>query len=307
LSKCKNISYILSRNIEAYAKAGRGQSKRADRKTHKGKTINVHSDQTRQTYISECRKYGKWVQSHHPEAYRDAENAKNYVPEYLRSISNNSSRATAAAGIAKGYGLSDGGKSWGVPLGGRNGTTISRGRTLTARAVAWRTNHAGAAEALRSCGLRAGKPASRAADSTAHEMWALRSEDIHQATDGTWRCHVKGKGGLWRDSIIIPGDGLRWMLNRKAETASNNGYIFRGVPGIGNSAINIHAFRAEYAVKCYEYYQNQGDYATGEMYCPRDGSETSWDKGILTAVNEQLGHGDNRAYTAYYNYLSYGK
>jgi hypothetical protein len=69
---------------------------------------------------------------------------------------------------------------------------------------------------------------------------------------------------------------------------------------------NIHALRAAYAVRMYHQYEGDGHTATGSMYTPRDGSATSWDKGCLRAVNHDLGHGDNRASTAYYNYLSYG-
>lgn len=294
MSKNKNISYLLARNIEAAAERGRGTSKRAARA--KGGTADkVYSTVTLKGYVKQCKTFAKWERERHPEGYRDLSVAEGHVAEYLSGIGNNGSRMAAAAALAKAFGR-DGGTSWGVDLGSRPLAQITRGRTPTARATAWAANHAEVAEACRCLGPRAGK-----------EATAIRGADVHVHADGSVTVHIVGKGGLVREAPVwsAPGNtaGRDWIVARAREVGPG-GHIFGGVPGMSHA--NLHSMRADYAARMFAQYA-ASDRATGQMYTPRDGSGTTWDKGALNAVSECLGHGDKRFSTVYHNYLSYGK
>lgn len=294
MGKSKNIGYQMARAIQAAAERGRGTSKRAAR-ANGGTGDKVFSDVTRANYIKACKVYAKWVQTNHPDAYRDMAAAEAHVGEYLQGIGNSGSRMAAAAALAKAYGK-DGGASWGVDLGSRPLAQITRGRTPTARATAWAANHADVAEACRCLGPRCGK-----------EATAIRGTDVHVHADGSVTVHIVGKGGLVREAPVwtAPGNtaGRDWIVAR-AQEVGPGGHIFGAIPGLSHA--NLHAMRADYAARMYAQYA-ASDRATGQMYHPQDGSQSAWDKGALDATSAALGHGDRRFATVYYNYLSYGK
>ena len=222
------------------------------------------------------------------------EAARTLVPAYLLTISNPGSRATVANGLAKGFNAGTG-KAWGVKNGKRHLTQITRGRQLTSRAQAWRRNHPIEAEACRCAGLRC-----------LREALDLRGGDVMERDDGSVALRVTGKGGLKREALVWsePGNtvGRDWIL-RRAKEVGQSGKVFAGVPDLRNA--NLHAFRAEYAARMYLYFLHNGA-ATGKLYRPRDGSAVALDKGAMAAMNAVIGHGDHRASTDWYNYLSYG-
>ena len=71
------------------------------------------------------------------------------------------------------------------------------------------------------------------------------------------------------------------------------------------SHANVHGWRADYAARCYQYALDNGK-GSGNVYHAKN-NNTTWDKGALDFVSENLGHGEGRYYTVVYNYLSYGK
>lgn len=295
MSKNKHIGYTLARNLEAAANRGRGTSKRAAKATG-GTSDKIYSNVTLKGYIKQGKAFAHWVQANHPDAYRDMAAAEAHVAEYLQGISNSGSRMAAAAALAKGFGRDGGGASWGVALGQRPLAQITRGRTTTDRAAAFAQNHPDVCEALRCCGLRVS------------EAQALRGCDVYvRQSDGALVAHViKGKGGRSREAVVWSSGGNtagRDWLAAHAQSAGPGGKVFGGYD---LSHANCHAMRADYAARMYAHYAASSA-ATGQMYTPRDGSATSWDKGALDATSEVLGHGDRRFSTIYYNYLSYGK
>lgn len=294
MAKRKNIAHILLSRIDAAHQQGRGHSKRADRQN--GSAPNrLYSDITAHNYAAICKRFARWVRTEHPEAWKSIDAAQELVPEYLGNIDNPGTRATVANALAKGFGIGTG-KAWDVDYGTRHLSQISRGRQLTARAEAWRRNHPVEAEACRCAGLRCLK-----------EAMDLRGNDVIRREDGSVVLRVTGKGGLKREALVWSAPentvGRDWFLRRAAEVG-DSGKIFRDVPDLVNA--NLHAFRAEYAARMYDYFLRNGA-ATGELYRPQDGSEVVLDKGVLAAVNTVIGHGDHRACTDWYNYLSYGR
>ena len=79
------------------------------------------------------------------------------------------------------------------------------------------------------------------------------------------------------------------------------GALWPSVP----SHANVHGWRADYAARCYQYALDNGK-GSGDVYHAKN-NNTTWDKGALDFVSENLGHGEGRYYTVVYNYLSYGK
>lgn len=295
MAKKKSIAHILLGRIDAAHQHGRGHSKKADRQAGLAEN-RLYSDVTAHNYAAVCKRFAGWVRQEHPEAWKDIDAAQALVPEYLLTISNPGSRSTVANALAKGFGVGTG-EAWGVEYGIRRLKMIWRGRQLTHRAQAWRRNHPEVAEACRCSGLRCIK-----------EAMDLRGNQVIQREDGSVVLRVTGKGGLKREALVWsePGNtvGRDWFL-RRAKEVGDSGKVFRDVPDLRNA--NLHAFRAEYAARMYLYFLNDGHSATGELYRPRDGSEVVLDKGALAAVNVVIGHGDNRACTDWYNYLSYAE
>lgn len=294
MAKKKNIIHTMLRNIDLAHQQGRGHSKRADRQAGVSEA-RIYADTTAQNCVKICKRFGRWVRREHPAAWKDIDAAQKLVPEYLHNIDNPGSRATVANALAKGFGVGTG-KAWDVDYGTRRLSQIWRGRQLTSRALAWRRNHPVEAEACRCAGLRCLK-----------EAMDLRGNDVIQREDGSVVLRVTGKGGLKREALVWsePGNtiGRDWFLMR-AFLVGTSGKVFRDVPDL--TSANLHAFRAEYAARMYDYFLRAGA-ATGELYRPQDGSEAVLDKGVLAAVNTVIGHGDNRACTDWYNYLSYGR
>ena len=294
MAKKKNIVHTMLRNIDLAHQQGRGHSKRADRQAGVSEA-RIYADTTAQNCVKICKRFGRWVRREHPEAWKDIEEARKLVPAYLKTIRNPGTRATVANGLAKGFNAGTG-KAWGVKNDKRHLSQITRGRQLTSRAEAWRRNHPVEAEACRCSGLRC-----------LREALDLRGGDVVEREDGSVVLRVTGKGGLKREALVWsePGNtvGRDWFLMRAANVGES-GKIFRDVPDLRNA--NLHAFRAEYAVRMYQYFLNDGHSATGELYRPLDGSAVALDKGALAAMNTVIGHGDHRASTDWYNYLSYG-
>lgn len=297
MAKNKNLRYQLCREVEKKWMSGKGQSKRSARAKAKASgrdtPTSIHSKCTKENYMQSCKSFASWVKENHPDAYHSMEAAKAHVPEWLKTYQNSGSRMGHAAALAKAYGM-DGGKSWGVALGHRPLNGIHRGRVSSSRSTAWASNHSDVAEAFRCCGLRRS------------EAQALRGADVYQRADGQWCVHVvSGKGGRSRESVIwsAPGDtaGLDW-LRAAAAAAGPDGRVFGNVPDMVHA--NIHSFRAEYAGRLYQSVSSGGG-GSGDMYRPMNG-HGEWDKGVLAVVSRNLGHGDKRCSTIYYNYLSYG-
>lgn len=260
-----------------------GTSKRADERAHAGRAAYIHSAGTMRTYIQHARQYGDYLRNHGLNHATMAE-AQEHAHEYIKSQSSTWSQHAARSALARVFGVD--GRCL-CELEGRNRHAITRGRDQTARADAIDRNHADLAEIGRSCGARHS------------ELERLRCEDIHER-DGDLYVHIRGKGGKERDALILPGRG-RELIARAVETRGR-GCIVDRVP----SGANVHAWRADYAARCYNYALQHGK-SSGEKYQPRDGSKTTWDKGALAFVSENLGHGEDRCYTVYTNYLSYGR
>ena len=298
MAKVKTIKQQLQHNLQMAQDAGRGKSKHEARQKlgYKGANAGrIYADSTYRGYQQHACHYAEWVRREHPEAWKNMDAAAALVPEYLGQYKSAATRSTKANALAKAFGSSAGGgtavERWGN-TGTRRACDITRGRELTQRAARWRENHADVAEALRCSGLRSGV-----------EATPMRGRDVLVRPDGVY-IHVRdGKGHLVRTSRVWESAGNtagRDWLVAKAQAVGPGGLVFGDVPGLKNA--NVQAFRQEYAARMYDFHAAE---ATGKLYHPDNGDIC--DKGQLAAVSRELGHGDDREYTNYHNYVSPGR
>lgn len=277
----KNIRYQMCRALEAQVKLG--QSKRASERQNGGKSPYLHSSATVRTYMQQARQYGDWLRKKGLN-HCTMEEARAHAADYILSQNSAWSQATARAALARVFGCP---AAEICPIERRSAEDIIRGRTQTARAAAIEKGHADLAEACRSLGARHNR-----------ELVQLKGSDLHWK-DGNLFAHIKGKGGRARDALVLPGKGRDIILAAFKDHPDTP--LFQ-VP----KNANVHAWRADYAARCYEYALENG-HISGTFYHCRDGSGSVYDKGALNFVSAQLGHGEGRYYTVVYNYLSYGK
>lgn len=302
----KNIKYLMLRELEQQYRPG--TSKRAEIRKNRaaaydeamregagvmaaataardtGRSDYIHSASTLRTYCQQTRRFGNWLISQ-GLGHCTMEEARSLAPEYIFSHSSFWTQQTARSALARVFGCLGPDICELAPRGAEN---IIRGRIETPRAAAIERNHPDLAEVCRSVGLR-----------HLRELDVVTAANFFTGDDGHLYCHIQGKGGRWRDALVLdgPGRGLIEAAIREHPT----GRLFR-VP----SHSNVHGWRADYATRCYEYAMTHG-MATGELYRPRNMDGVAFDKGALAWVSAQLGHGPGRFYTVVHNYLSYGE
>ena len=279
MPKKKTIRHQMKRKLELLTHLH--TSRHEEKAANQGRSAAIHSTGTLQTYLQQADNFADYLIDHNMK-YCTLEEAQAQAADYVRSRQSTWSQSTARAALAKIFGVPG---ELLCPLEKRSPDQISRGREYTDRTAAIERNHKDLATACRAMGLRRGK-----------ELQSLTAKDIRYK-GGDMYARVKGKGGRIREAFILPA-GREIISQRIAERPT--GPLFT-VP----SHANVHRWRADYAAQCYQYALDHG-HSSGTYYCPHDGSGTRWDKGALDWVSQQMGHGSDRYYTLYYDYLTYG-
>lgn len=278
----KNIRYRMLRELEGQVRLGEG--KKAYKTKGYVKSPYLHSGATVKTYMQQTRQYGNWLRDRGLN-FCTMQQAREHAAEYVLQQESAWSQSTARAALARVFHCS-GDEICSVR--DRKPADIKRGRKQTERVRSIERNNQDLAEACRSLGARHNK-----------ELAALAAKDLFYGSNGNLYAHIAGKGGRKRDALVLPGRGRE--IIEKAAAERPDGPLF-DVP----SHANVHAWRADYAARCYQYALDH-DLGNGELYHCRDGSGRTYDKGALAFVSLQLGHGPKRYYTVVYNYLSYGQ
>lgn len=278
----KNIRYQMCRELEG--KIRLGSNKRAAERDNNGTSQYIHSAQTARTYMQQTRQFGDWLRER-GMGYCSIDEARQHAAEYVREQKSSYSQHTARSALAKTFGCTGNDI---CELGKRETSKITRGREVTERQAGIERQNPGLAEVCRSIGARHNR-----------ELVRIAAKDFHYDNDGNMYCHIKGKGGRVRDALVMPGRG-RDIIEAKIKEQPR-GALWPSVP----SHANVHGWRADYAARCYQYALDNGK-GSGNVYHAKN-NNTTWDKGALDFVSENLGHGEGRYYTVVYNYLSYGK
>ena len=283
----KGIRYLMCRELEKQIQTG--TKKRDDRErqfaeTGERKAQYIHSEKTIETYMQHARQYGDWLRER-GMGRCSLQEAREHAGEYISSMPSAWSQKCARSALArvfdcKGQDL--------CAVKDRRSEDIVRGRTMTDRAAAIERNHPDLAEVCRSVGVRHGR-----------ELFQICPDAIRYK-DGEMYLNLIGKGGRPRE-ILVLGKGREISERDLASGRFSGKDQMYHVP----SHMNVHAYRADYAARCYDYAARH-NLASGETYHSRKLGK-DYDKGCLSFVDQNLGHGGERFYTAIVNYLSYGK
>ena len=122
-------------------------------------------------------------------------------------------------------------------------------------------------------------------------LMRLTKDDIRQRSDGLYEVHLREKNNMERWAIVHPSyqETVLRLFETSKSYKSPNGEVrlFRKTdipPG------SIHDLRAEYASNMYQYFEEH-ELGNGILYhCRKDLAGTSYDKGLMQLVSEQLGH-----------------
>lgn len=177
----------------------------------------------------------------------------------------------------------------------RHRADIKRGRQMSASDARHHTPEQQAVRTIaRACGARRGG------------ILGLTEEDL-LARDGHLYVHLCEKGGKEREAIVLPQYEnavkeifIAYAQNPLAAVTGGKKRLF------SRSALPkdmpLHYLRAQYAQDLYRYYEAQGA-ATGRLYhCRVDRKGQSFDKGVLMAVSQNLGHSRCDVVVSHYLY-----
>lgn len=297
MAKNKNSRHEMLRTLQAKYKPGTSKrDARLDYQTITGRrsapSPYIHGDSTMQAYCHHAGLYGDWLREQGHNKTTEAERVQ-LAPVYLRELADKgwaaSSLKLIRAAIAKannctGADIDD--------LPNRKGAEISRGRAShgappTGRRQAERAA-VGRAAGLRSC------------------EWDLdRLKDVGTDEAGNVvSITAIRKGGQLVTSPVREGSRGQELLTAAYRSGGLEG-ISMGLMR-GRSHDNTHGYRADYAAWAYQHAADLG-LSGGKGSYHSDVTGLDYDRQQIDYTNHCLGHGDDRAYTAVVNYLSYGQ
>lgn len=271
-----NIKYELLRTLEN--KVALGQSKISSENKNNGQSPYMHSASTVRSYMQQVGEFGIYLRERGLNKI-SVEESKQYAKDFVLSKNSVWSQNLARSALAKVYGCSS---TEICTLDKRGKEDITRGRTMTARAAAIERNHPDLVDFCKSTGLRNNK-----------ELQQI-TKDNFSFDNNKINLTVVGKGGLIRTINIKPEDIEK--VRNFYEKYLSNGDKVRVYHGM-----NVHKYRSDFAKSTYQYALANG-YGNGQIYKPHHDGRT-FDKGALSYVSNQLGHGSGRYYTVVANYL----
>ena len=261
----------------------------------------IYSWSTYRSYLKHAVYFSRWIEKNHPECKTLAK-ARPYVNDWIQSrIDQGMSAYTVkleTAALAKVYGCST--KDFiQTPERNRSKIVRSRGDKIRDKHFSKKNN----AELVTFCkctGLRR------------HELKKVRGDQLIQNEDGSYSVQViSGKGGKDR-TVPVTGSPEEVLTVVRIMKASGNSKVWATV----HNALDVHALRAEYAMRVYRkharpveslrgqfmddpdrkgktissLYKSRGEYA-GQVY----------DRAALLEVSKALGH--NRVSVVAEHYL----
>ncbi len=280
----------------------RGQSKYAVKKQMRdhesGKyPKGIYSSSTYNTYAKHTLHFIQWALQVHPEI-RKFNGAKSLVAEYLNrqivaglSVSTVHTRQFSLAAAF----LCDS-SDFGFVCPKRERKIITRSRSTAVED----TNHALSKEDAVLERFLVGTGCRRI------EALRLRSSDLHRNLDGSYTVYLRGKGGKKRLAPVLPGyeqDVQAFFARPTVACPTKHGMEQRIFSKSELGHWDIHARRAQYASKLYQYYDAQIPLSPEERiyHCRKDMKGLSFRKSVLLRVSRALGH--NRCDVVVSHYL----
>ena len=245
-----------------------GYSKHQDKKLG---IINdyIYSWSTYKAYLKHCCYFVKWCKLNHK--CKTLDDCKPYINEYLKTrfhLSPYTIKLEACA-IAKLYGCS----SYDfIPTPKRHRANITRSRGFAKRdKIFSEEKNKELVTFCRSTGLRR------------REVTHIRGNQLI-FKDGNYYLGVKGKGGRYRESLII-GD-VNLVVNMMKSAGDNK--VFKSV----STNADIHSYRADYCNSLYNMFaRDVKTLPKSEVYCCRNDLAGVWyDKKAMLIASSNLGH-----------------
>jgi len=285
MSKNKSMAYQVK---GALSKQLRIRESRHRAKQEEGRnTAGIFSWSTYNNYVKHCTAFAEWARKEY--GCRTIEQARQYVPEYLRIRMEKGLSAWTvkldASAIAKLYQCRT--TEFGIITPERKRADIKRSRGAADSHFS-EDNNRDVVLFGRGTGVRR------------HEMAALRKRDVYWE-EGTLYIHVEqGKGGKRRNAPVRPEYTEHvWRMAERADKPDD--YIFskREMP----NRLPEHRYRAEYAKEMYlKVARPVEELAKGERYvCRKDKKGTVYDRDAMLMVSRYMGH--NRVDVIAYSYL----
>ena len=293
MSKKGVIAYGLRKSLEKNKRYGR--SKEIDKKAARDSSketgfyiqpTGIRSGETMKTYSKQTAAFAKWVVQNSPA--KNWEQAKKFVPQYLQSMVDGKlltqygkpyspwSIHTVASALGSAYGCSK--NDFGVSLPMRSRDVIKRSRNGNA-SKAYERYTAERFERVRRF--------VEATGARREGLINLRKNDIRER-DGKLEVHFREKNGLERWAQVANGEEafVRSVFNdSKGDYGKTGDRVFdkRDLPS------ELHSHRHGYAKTMYREFCNE--FRSGKLvYCRGAYVGISFDKGVLLAVSEQMGH-----------------
>ncbi len=236
----------------------------------------IYSYQTLRSYLKQCCEFASWAKAQHGGKYLS--DIRAHVPEYLRmriaaGVSPYTVRLDASA-FSKLYQCSS--RDWGVVLPRRERVNITRSRGPRKHDAEFsESRNAAAVGFCKGTGLRK------------HELVALLPQNI--ASDGSSVTVIKGKGGKTRTVPVLPIFQAHVAAMREGAIAEGRDRVF--MRSEVKNRMDEHGYRREYAQALYTLFESSGLNVTNTRYhCRKDKSGISYDRGVMAAVSQALGH-----------------
>lgn len=269
----RGLSLVRQIQLTLESKLAIGQSKFADKQTEQGIKDKIYSWETFKSYMKHCNYFAKWCKENYN--CKTLEECRPYADEWLKTRFNLSAYTVKleVSALAKLYGCSINDF---VATPSRHREDIRRSRGITEQDKHFSVeNNKDLVEFCRSTGLR------RA------ELQALRGNKLEYNTEtGKYYIIVDSgsKGGKPREALVCGNIDLVVKLMQQAGDNKVFGKVQKNV--------DIHSFRADYAVRVYKLYAREiKDVPEKERYyCRKDLKGQVYDKSAMLCASRALGH-----------------
>ncbi len=242
----------------------------------------IFSTTTLKNYSDVCQQYVGFLISQHNKEVKNFEDGKKFVREFLQSKLDGKASAWTlhmyGSALASAYDCDKKEFGFQFPLRERKNIIRSRGENGSDyRNTNPRFNDI--------------KDFVRATGARRQGLLRLTKSDLRQREDGLFEVHLREKNNMERWALVLPqfqSNVIKMFNDSKGYNIANEKRLFRKNDIPANS---IHDLRAEYAANLYSYFKDNKEYVSGKMYyCRNELAGISYDKGILAAVSENLGH-----------------
>lgn len=285
MGKRSNITHQMIKELHKECKFGQSKYQAKEEAKARGENpalvTGIYSQSTYNSYLKVNKQFIDYAIRNHREV-KGLVACQKYVKEFLERKEESGASAWTlnqyGSALAKTYHCSK--NDFGYDYPSRNRADIKRSRGTSS------SDHQSPEEKY-----VLGKTLVKATGCRRAEAMRLRKEDFREREDGNLEVYKRGKHGIERWCLVNPKytEQVRDIVSTK-ETLKIDGenrlLLKSDLP-----RSSIHDLRADYARDLYDFFDNRGDVANGNIYyCKKELVGHSYDKGILKEVSYNLQH-----------------